>query len=166
MSKLRDFNKDSRKGPGVLAEQFKRQSKCKLSDCDNDLTLFEGPGEDLYCREHQLELTEYGGMGKSDRPYTFYRGWVCEDCGYDPRVDPAFDDVEDPFHKLACMRATLEGDHLHLKSDGGEDSAQNIRTRCCRCHRIKTMKNKDYLKSKSDPAEPILLENPARSAAR
>jgi hypothetical protein len=147
MSKtLRNPDTDKLKSQAILTEQIKQKCQCRLTDCSNDLTLFEGPGSDSYCRVHQLELAEYGGMGKADRPHTFYRGWVCEDCGYDPRIDPSFDDIEDEFHKLACMRATMEGDHLHLKSDGGEDTAVNIKTRCCRCHRIKTMKNKDYLK--------------------
>lgn len=145
---LRNPAKDKMKSQSILREQYRVQSKCKLEDCDNDLTIFEGPGSDSFCRNHQLELVEYGGMGKTDRLYTFYRNWICSDCGYDPREDPSFDDVEDPFHKLSCMRATLEGDHGDLKSKGGSDTKDNITTRCCRCHRIKTMKNKDYLSSK------------------
>ena len=149
MSKLRDPGKDKLKSHATLKEQYKSFCKCKLEDCDHDLTIFDGPGSDSYCREHQLQLAEYGGMGKAERPHTFYRDWVCEDCGYDPRLDPAFDDIEDPFHKLACMRATLEGDHQHLAQEGGANTKDNIVTRCCRCHRIKTMKNKDYLKKSS-----------------
>lgn len=148
MAKLRDPSKDKLKSHATLKEQYKSMCKCRLEDCNTELTSFDGPGSDSYCRGHQLMLTEYGGMGKADRPHTFYRDWVCNDCGYDPRIDPAFDDIEDPFHKLACMRATLEGDHQHLKSDGGADTKGNIVTRCCRCHRIKTMKNKDYLGAK------------------
>src|SRR5210317_754345 len=144
---LRDPNRDKMKSSGVLKEQYQSQKKCRLDDCSNELTIFDGPGSDLYCRQHQILLAEYGGMGKADRPHTFYRNWVCADCGYDPRNDSAFDDIEDPFHKLACMRATMEGDHQDLKSQGGADTQANIVTRCCRCHRIKTMKNKDYLKN-------------------
>jgi len=65
-----------------------------------------------------------------------------------PRVDPQFDDIEDPFHKLRCMRGVMHGDHLERKSDGGKDIAQNIQTLCCRCHMIKTYKEKDYLAGK------------------
>ena len=146
MAQLRNPERDRPKSFFILKEQAKTNPRCRLQDCSNPLTIYEGPGSDSYCRDHQLQFAEYGGMGKADRPYTFYRNWVCEDCGYDPRVDSAFDDVEDPFHKSACMRATLEGDHQHLQQDGGKDIAANIVTRCCRCHRIKTMKNKDYLK--------------------
>lgn len=158
MTMLRDPNKDKLKSQSVLREQYHLQCKCKLEDCDNDITIFDGPGSDGYCREHQLQLTEYGGMGKAERPHTFYRGWVCEQCDYDPRIDPQFDDIEDPFHKLRCMRGVMHGDHLARKSDGGADVAENIQTLCCRCHMIKTYKEKDYLKG-SKPFVESLQEN-------
>lgn len=158
MSKLRDPSKDKLKSQAALKEQYKHQYKCQLEDCCNDLTIFDGPGSDSYCRDHQLELVEYGGMGKADRPHTFYRGWVCEKCAYDPRTDPQFDDIEDPFHKLRCMRGVMHGDHLERKSDGGADIAENIQTLCCRCHMIKTYKEKDYLKG-SKPFSSLLQEN-------
>jgi hypothetical protein len=148
MSKLRDPQYDKRKGRGVLKEQILKNTKCALEDCDNPLTHYEGPGSDSYCRDHQLQLAEYGGMGKADRPYTFYRGWVCVKCSYDPREDPQFDDIEDPFHKLRCMRGVMHGDHLERQADGGKDIAENIQTLCCRCHMIKTYKEKDYLSAK------------------
>jgi hypothetical protein len=148
MSKLRLADKDKLKSTSILKEQYRMNCKCNLEDCDNELTIFDGPGSDSYCREHQIQLAEYGGMGKADRPHTFYRGWVCECCKYDPRIDPQFDDIEDPFHKLRCMRGVMHGDHLERKSDGGKDIAQNIQTLCCRCHMIKTYKEKDYLVGK------------------
>jgi len=148
MSKFRNPLNDKPKSQRILdKQQYASNCKCKLEDCDRDLTVFSGPGSDSYCREHQLKLTDYeGGMGKADRPHTFYRNWVCNDCGYDPRKDSAFDDMEDEFHKAACMRSTLDGDHQILAQEGGPDTEDNVVTRCCRCHRIKTMKNKDYLK--------------------
>lgn len=149
MSKLRDPAKDKPKSFSLLKSQLRYVPVCRLEDCSNPLTIFEGPGSDSYCRDHQLQLVEYGGMGKADRPYTFYRGWVCECCGYDPREDPQFDDIEDPFHKLRCMRGVMHGDHLERKSDGGADIAENIQTLCCRCHMIKTYKEKDYLRGNS-----------------
>lgn len=143
---LRNPDHDELKSQRTLKEQYRSNCLCKLEDCTERLSIFEGPGSDSYCRNHQLQLTEYGGMGKADRPYTFYRGWVCECCKYDPREDPAFDDIEDPFHKLRCMRGVMHGDHLQRKSDGGADIEENIQTLCCRCHMIKTYKEKDYLK--------------------
>jgi 5-methylcytosine-specific restriction endonuclease McrA len=47
------------------------------------------------------------------------------------------------------MRGIMHGDHLHRKSDGGADVKDNIQTLCCRCHMIKTYKEKDYLKGKT-----------------
>ena len=151
MAQLRDPNRDLLKSQAVLKEQYRTQCKCRLEDCDNDITIFDGPGSDSYCREHQLELAEYGGMGKSDRPHTFYRGWTCENCGYDPRQDPQFEAVADPFHRLRCMRGVMHGDHLVRRSDGGKDRAENIQTLCCRCHMIKTLIERDYRPGVVDP---------------
>jgi hypothetical protein len=150
MAKLRDPSKDKPKSFSLLKEQLRHTPTCKLGDCNEPLTMFEGPGSDSYCRKHQLQLTEYGGMGKADRPHTFYRGWVCVKCGYDPREDSQFDDIEDPFHKLRCMRGVMHGDHLERKSDGGADTEENIQTLCCRCHMIKTYKEKDYRKGETN----------------
>lgn len=147
MSKLRNPDKDNRKSQSVLREQISLGLKCKLEDCDHSLTQYDGPGSDSYCRIHQLQLTEYGGMGKAERPYTFYRNWVCEDCGYDPREDTLrFGMIEDPFHKLRAMRGVMHGDHQIRKSDGGTDTADNIKTSCVLCHMAKTYREKDYLK--------------------
>ena len=88
MIKIRNGDNDKPKSGTALHEQYKYKPICKLADCNNDLTIFEGPGSDSYCREHQLELTEYGGMGKAERPHTFYRDWVCIKCAYDARLDP------------------------------------------------------------------------------
>ena len=145
MSKLRNASKDGLKGPSVLKSQVLRELTCKLVDCDQPLSIYDGPGSDCLCRKHQLECVEYGGMGKPERPHTFYRGWVCEECSYDPREDPQILTIEDEFHKLRVMRGVMHGDHQELKSRGGDDSASNIVTLCCRCHMIKTYKEKDYL---------------------
>lgn len=138
---------DKMKSQTVLKEQFILQSKCRLADCDQDLTIYEGPGSDSYCRNHQLLLTEYGGFGKADRPHTFYRNWICVKCGYDVRLDPEILIIEDPFRQLQVMRSVMEGDHIIRKSDGGSDTADNINSLCCRCHRIKTVKEQDFRKS-------------------
>ncbi len=146
MTRVRNPDYDKLKSQTILKEQFKVRPKCKLLDCQNDLTIYEGPGSDSYCREHQLQLTEYGGFGKAERPHTFYRDWVCVSCGYDVRLDQEILSVEDPFKQLQIMRSIMEGDHIIRKSDGGEDSAKNINSLCCRCHRIKTIKENDFRK--------------------
>jgi len=145
MAKLLDKNNRKMKSPGILREQYRRGAKCMLEDCDNDLSIFDGPGGNILCEEHQLECVEYGGMGKPERPHTFYRGWECNTCGYDPREDPEIISIEDPYHQLRVARGVMHGDHIHLKSRGGADTAENINTLCCRCHMIKSYKEKDYL---------------------
>jgi len=149
MVKLRDPNKDERKSIAVLKEQHRKNKTCMLVDCVNPISVFEGPGSDSLCREHQLECVEYGGMGKSERPHTFYRNWDCAKCGYDPRLDELrFGHIEDEYHKLRAMRGVMHGDHIHLKSHGGADAKGNIQTLCVLCHMAKTYGEKDYLGTK------------------
>lgn len=149
MVKLRDPNKDERKSIAVLKEQHRKNKTCMLVDCANPISVFEGPGSDSLCREHQLDCVEYGGMGKAERPHTFYRGWECSTCGYDPRKDDLrFGHIEDEYHKLRAMRGVMHGDHIHLKSQGGNDSKINIQTLCVLCHMAKTYGEKDYLGQK------------------
>ena len=146
MVKIRNRSQDKQKSKAVLEIQFNAAITCKLEDCDNLLSQFEGPGSACLCRDHQLQCVEYGGMGKPERPHTFYRNWICECCGYDPREDPTILEIEDPFHQLQAMRMVMHGDHIERKSDGGADTAKNIQTLCSRCHMIKTAKEKDYQK--------------------
>jgi len=140
---VRDSSKDKLKSNAVLKEQL--EVKCMLEDCDNTLSIYDGPGSNSLCREHQLECVEYGGMGKADRPWTFYRTMECAKCGYNPTEDPEFDDIEDEYHRLRVMRAIMHGDHIHLKSQGGANTKDNIQTLCVKCHMIKTYREKDYL---------------------
>ena len=65
MSTFRNPSKDKLKGASILKEQVRLQARCKLEDCDELLTIFDGPGSDSYCRAHQLQLTDYeGGIGR------------------------------------------------------------------------------------------------------
>ena len=143
---VRNPNKDKLKSNAVLKEQL--EVKCMLEDCDNTLSIYDGPGSNSLCREHQLECVEYGGMGKPERPWTFYRTMVCAKCGYNPTEDSQFEEIEDEYHRLRVMRAIMHGDHIHLKSQGGANTADNIQTLCVKCHMIKTYKEKDYLGTK------------------
>ena len=146
MKQFRDPRKDKLKSLAVLKEQDRRGTTCMLEDCSNPISVYDGPGSNILCREHQLECVDYeGGMGKPERPHTFYRGWECNTCGYDPRKDPAILEIEDPYHQLRVARGIMHGDHIVLKSRGGKDTAENINTLCCRCHMIKTYKDQDYL---------------------
>jgi hypothetical protein len=146
MAKLRDPSKDKLKSNGVMREQYARGVTCMLEDCTNELSIYDGPGSNSLCREHQLECVEYGGMGKPERPHTFYRTMVCNNCGYDPREDELrFGHIEDEYDKFRAMRGVMHGDHIHLKSQGGADTKENINTLCVLCHMAKTYTEKDYL---------------------
>jgi len=149
MSTLRDPNRDKLKSNAVLREQHRKGTTCMLADCDGELSVYDGPGSNSLCRTHQLMCVEYGGMGKAERPHTFYRGWICTGCGYDPREDDIrFGHIEDEYHKIRAMRGVMHGDHIHLKSQGGQDTEENIATLCVLCHMAKTYSEKDYLGSK------------------
>jgi 5-methylcytosine-specific restriction endonuclease McrA len=88
-------------------------------------------------------------MGKPERPHTFYRGWCCSKCGYDPRKDEVrFGDVEDPFIRNRAMRGVMHGDHIVLKSKGGKDTEDNINTLCVLCHMAKTYIEGDFKSGK------------------
>jgi len=148
---LRNPNKDKFKSASVLKEQQSKDRRCMLEDCEQQLSMYEGPGSQVLCRQHQLECVEYGGMGKAERPHTFYRNWICDSCGYDPREDELrFNGIEDEYHKIRAMRGVMHGDHIHLKSKGGTDTQDNISTLCVLCHMAKTYTQKDYLGKKQD----------------
>ena len=65
---IRNPSKDKLKSNSVLKEQLTKP--CMLEDCDNTISIYDGPGSNVLCREHQLECVEYGGMGKPERPWT------------------------------------------------------------------------------------------------
>ncbi len=80
---FRDPSKDKLKSQGVLKEQVRLKAVCCMDGCNNPLSIFDGPGSDVLCRDHQLKLVEYGGVGRIDRLHTLHRKWVCDDCGVD-----------------------------------------------------------------------------------
>tara|TARA_B100000780_G_C21057817_1_gene425078 strand:+ start:507 stop:971 length:465 start_codon:yes stop_codon:yes gene_type:complete len=146
MVQFRDPSKDKLKTNSVLREQYTLGKSCMLADCDKELSHFDGPGSNVLCREHQLQCAEYGGMGRPERPHTFYRNWICTKCNYDPRDDDLrFGHVEDEYKKIKAMRYVMHGDHIILKSHGGADSKDNINSLCVLCHSAKTAIEEDFL---------------------
>jgi hypothetical protein len=147
MTTFRNPSKDRLKSTSMLKEQVRLQAKCKHKDCTNDLTIFDGPGSDLLCRLHQLELVEYGGYGKLSKLHTFHRRDVCECCGQDINDDPRWEKAQKFFEtilteaqKSEVKRRYNHGDHNGLrKADGGDDSAENIAALCSFCHWVKTV---------------------------
>jgi len=123
---------------------------CSVPGCDNKLTQFQGPGADSLCRDHQLNLVEYGGVGKIERPHTFHRKWVCDECDKDASedVDKKYPGLRDSDPKLfnRLCRNRIIGDHIVRRADGGEDTEENIQTLCLDCNSDKTIISEDYRK--------------------
>lgn len=141
---MRDPNFDKIKSNSVLIKEFGKT--CKIDGCNNPLTHMQGPGEKVLCREHQIIQREYGGMGRIDRPHTFQRDWICDECGTNILEDPRLAAIEDEMVKRRVGRTVMHGDHnIVRKADGGDDSRENVRSLCPICHAIKTILGGDYL---------------------
>jgi len=127
---------------------------CTVEGCNNPLTHFKGLGESVLCREHQLNQREYGSTGRLDRLHTFHRTFTCDECGKNSveEVDKKYPDLKnsdpDTFYRL-CRNRVI-GDHQKRKADGGDDSAENIRTLCLDCNSDKTILFKDYRRRNED----------------
>lgn len=121
---------------------------CSIDGCNNPITIYQGVGSKSLCRECQIKQREYGGPGRLDRPHTFHRKWVCDDCGTNVLEIPNVAAIKDEKVKMRVARTLIHGDHsIVRKADGGDDSSENIRSLCYVCHAIKTIVNEDYLKS-------------------
>ena len=148
IEKFRNPINDDFKSSTERKQIFEEKRSCTLVDCQNLLTEFKGPGQDVLCRKHQVEQIEYGGFGRYDRPHTFHRGFVCDECGQDARELPVIKAIQDEVVKMRAIRSIMHGDHQHLKSEGGSDAEKNIRRLCIICHMVKTMVEQDYLGGK------------------
>jgi len=137
---MRDYRFDKVKNPGQMSRDMGKV--CKV--CGQPVSQFEGPGSDVLCREHQIAQRDYGGMGRIDRPHTFHRAWVCDECGYNALEDPRLADIEDEMIKRRVARVLMHGDHQQRQADGGDDSKANVRSLCFVCHAKKTIINEDW----------------------
>ena len=149
----RNPNKDKLKSNAVLRKQY--GMTCVHEDCNKELTAFEGPGDELLCREHQTQLVEYGGYGKLDRLHTFHRNDVCDCCGKDIMEDDRWETAAKHFavelspkqtHEI--KRRYMHGDHDFRKADGGGDTADNLNSYCSFCHWVKTVISGDGLSNR------------------
>lgn len=150
MSMLRNPSKDELKSQSVLKEQIRLKHTCSVDGCKNALTIFEGPGSDVLCRDHQLKLVEYGGAGKINRPHTLHRQWICSDCGKDVSVEvtkkyPGLEQSNPKLFNRLC-RNRIIGDHIIRRADGGDDSEENLQSLCLDCNSDKTILNEDWRK--------------------
>jgi 5-methylcytosine-specific restriction endonuclease McrA len=133
--------------PKSLSQLKKEQGKvCSVPGCGKPLTHMQGPGSGVLCRDHQVQQRDYGGLGRYDRPHTFHRKWVCDECGTNVLEDPRLADIEDEIVKRRVARILMHGDHQERQADGGDDTAANIRSLCYVCHAKKTVLNEDYRK--------------------
>jgi 5-methylcytosine-specific restriction endonuclease McrA len=142
---MRDMVWDQPKSIGQMKKELGKC--CSVPGCGKPLTHMQGPGSGVLCREDQLKLVEYGGMGRIDRPHTFHRKWICSKCGYDSLADPRLADIKDEMTKRRVARVLMHGDHQERQADGGNDSAENVRALCFVCHAKKTILNEDYRKN-------------------
>ena len=121
---------------------------CSIPGCTNPLTHMEGPGSGVLCRDHQLKQREYGGMGRVDRPHTFHRKFVCDECSKDVSIEvdkkhPGLRESDPMLFNRLCRNRVI-GDHIVRRSDGGQDTEDNIQTLCLDCNSDKTILNEDY----------------------
>ena len=132
---------------GKLLEKA-RKTRCSVTGCERMLTPFEGPGADKFCRKHQKELYEYGGLAKGTKEHSFGKKDVCEECGWDPLTDTRIANITDPVVQNRVVRSVLEVDHLDGNHNNNEP--ENLKTKCLMCHRIKTIISGDYAKGRHD----------------
>jgi hypothetical protein len=148
-----DFKMDQIKSQAVIRKEMGKT--CTIPGCGKPLTHMQGPGSGVLCRDHQVDQREYGGLGRLDRKHTFHRQWECVACGWNVLEDPRIADVEDEDIKRSIARGFMHGDHNGLtRAEGGDDSAENIKSLCFVCHSKKTILNKDHLRNRNKIAAP------------
>lgn len=116
---------------------------CRAAGCDSHLSLYKGPNSDRYCRKHQLECHEYGGLAKGSKPYSFAKTTVCSKCGKDVAELPQVKDITDEVKRNIALRSLITVDHIDGNHDN--DDIDNLQGLCLDCHAIKTTINEDYL---------------------
>lgn len=149
-SKARDPVKDVQLGKYAILKR--KNSKCFLDGCSSNLTSFKGPGSNKLCRDHQLKLRQYGGHGRLDRPYTFWKKDHCEECGHSPmRDNTQLLKVPEPYRNILGMML-LHVDHVKVggkdkyTNQNGVNHPDNLKTLCVECHMLKTYTLGDHWK--------------------
>lgn len=116
---------------------------CRAAGCDSHLSLYKGPNSDRYCRKHQLECHEYGGLAKGSKPYSFAKTTVCSKCEKDVAELPQVKAITDEVKRNIALRSLITVDHIDGNHDN--DDIDNLQGLCLDCHAIKTTINEDYL---------------------
>lgn len=116
---------------------------CRAAGCESHLSLYKGPNSDRYCRKHQLECHEYGGLAKGSKPYSFVKTTVCSKCGKDVAKLPQVEAIADEVKRNRVLRTLIQVDHIDGNHDN--DDIDNLQDLCLDCHAVKTTINEDYL---------------------
>ena len=149
VSRARDPDHDEQYTSKYTVEK-RLNSTCTLPGCTEHLTLYKGPGSRLLCRTHQLRLREYGGPGRLDRKWSFWKKDYCEECGHNPKHNTQLAHLDEPLRStLANMM--LHVDHVNAAgkdkySNADVNHRDNLRTLCMECHMIKTLLDGDHWK--------------------
>ena len=165
VSKARDPEQDE-KYTDTKTINRRLNTQCTLPGCENHLTLYKGPGTRLLCREHQLRMREYGGPGRLDRKWSFWKKDYCEECGHDPRNNVQLAHLDEPLRNtLANMM--LHVDHVNAigkdkYSNTDANHRDNLRTLCMECHMIKTLVDGDHWKEGFHSVETEPKENESK----
>jgi len=122
---------------GYAGEKQSVSIKCNLEWCNNPASKFRGVGSHL-CEHHQGMMREYGGPGRTDRPWTFNKEKTCSFCGHDPWQHPMVKKIDDDLIQDRVAYGMLIVDHIHTQRDGGNDHPENCQTLCLDCNQIKT----------------------------
>ena len=116
---------------------------CRAAGCESHVSLYKGPNSDRYCRKHQLECYEYGGLAKGSKPYSFAKTSVCSKCGKDVAKLPQVKAIADEVKRNIAVRTLIQVDHIDGNHDN--DDIDNLQGLCLDCHAVKTTINEDYL---------------------
>jgi len=141
VSSFRDRSLDSNKTGADLASAL--VTTCQTPGCESHISVFTGPNSNKYCRKHQLECHEYGGLAKGSKPYSFAKTTVCSKCGKDVAELPQVKAITDEVKRNIAIRSLITVDHIDGNHDN--DDIDNLQGLCLDCHAIKTTINEDYL---------------------
>ena len=132
---------------GYKGEKTVSTGVCNLSYCTNPRTTYKGIGERL-CEKHQRLMREYGGPGRTDRPYTFNKSKTCDCCGLNPWEHDMVKQIDDELILDRTAWGMLIVDHIHTQRDGGSDAPENCQTLCKNCNDIKSTLAGDLIPKK------------------
>ena len=93
-------------------------------------------------------MREYGGPGRTDRPYTFNKSKTCDCCGLNPWEHDMVKQIDDELIRDRTAWGMLIVDHIHTQRDGGSDAPENCQTLSKNCNDIKSTLAGDLIPKK------------------